>query len=45
MLQVGHLKINKEEKRPYATSGTIKNLLSGNTKYVIAKVGLMYPSD
>ena len=35
----------KVERSPYATSGTLKNLYSGNPEYVFAKVGLMYPSD
>ena len=35
----------KAERSPYATSGTLQNLYSGNPKYVFAKVGLMYPSD
>ena len=35
----------KAERSPYATSGTLKNLYSGNPEYVFAKVGLMYPSD
>ncbi|MDY4544642.1 MAG: hypothetical protein SPE00_04950 [Bacilli bacterium] len=35
----------KAERSPYATSGTLQNLLSGNPEYVFAKVGLMYPSD
>ena len=35
----------KAERRPYATSGTLQNLYSGNPEYVFAKVGLMYPSD
>ena len=33
------------ERSPYATSGTLQNLYSGNPEYVFAKVGLMYPSD
>ena len=35
----------KAERSPYATSGTLQNLYSGNPEYVFAKVGLMYPSD
>ena len=35
----------KAERSPYATSGTLQNLYSGNPEYVYAKVGLMYPSD
>ena len=35
----------KAERRPYATSGTLQNLYSGNPEYVFAQVGLMYPSD
>ena len=35
----------KAERSPYATSGTLKNLYSGNPEYVFAQVGLMYPSD
>ena len=35
----------KAERSPYATSGTLKNVYSGNPEYVFAKVGLMYPSD
>ena len=35
----------KAERSPYATSGTLQNLHSGNPEYVFAKVGLMYPSD
>ena len=35
----------KAERSPYATSGTLQNLRSGNPEYVYAKVGLMYPSD
>ena len=35
----------KAERSPYATSGTLQNLSSGNPEYVYAKVGLMYPSD
>ena len=35
----------KAERSPYATSGTLQNLKSGNPEYVYAKVGLMYPSD
>ena len=35
----------KAERSPYATSGTLQNLNSGNPEYVFAKVGLMYPSD
>ncbi|MDD7150262.1 MAG: hypothetical protein PUH53_06230 [Mycoplasma sp.] len=35
----------KAEGSPYATSGTLQNLYSGNPEYVYAKVGLMYPSD
>ena len=38
-------KYYKAERSPYATSGTLKNLYSGNPEYVFAKVGLMYPSD
>ena len=33
------------ERSPYATSGTLQNLYSGNPEYVFAQVGLMYPSD
>ena len=33
------------ERSPYTTSGTFRNLYSGNPEYVFAKVGLMYPSD
>ena len=35
----------KAERSPYATSGTLQNLYSGNPEYVFAQVGLMYPSD
>ena len=35
----------KAERSPYATSGTLQNLYSGNPEYVFAKVGLVYPSD
>ena len=35
----------KAERSPYATSGTLQNLYSGNPEYIFAKVGLMYPSD
>ena len=35
----------KAERSPYATSGTLQNLYSGNPEYVFTKVGLMYPSD
>ena len=35
----------KAERSPYATSGTLQNLCSGNPEYVFAQVGLMYPSD
>ena len=35
----------KAERSPYATSGTLQNLSSGNPEYVFAQVGLMYPSD
>ena len=35
----------KAERSPYATSGTLRNLYSGNPEYVFAQVGLMYPSD
>ena len=35
----------KAERSPYAASGTLQNLYSGNPEYVFAKVGLMYPSD
>ena len=35
----------KAERSPYATSGRLQNLYSGNPEYVFAKVGLMYPSD
>ena len=35
----------KAERSPYATSGTLQNLYSGNPEYVFAKEGLMYPSD
>ena len=35
----------KTERSPYTTSGTFRNLYSGNPEYVFAKVGLMYPSD
>ena len=38
-------KYYKAERSPYATSGTLQNLYSGNPEYVFAKVGLMYPSD
>ena len=37
--------LHKAERNPYATSGTLQNLYSGNPEYVFAKVGLMYPSD
>ena len=37
--------MHKAERSPYATSGTLQNLYSGNPEYVFAKVGLMYPSD
>ena len=37
--------LHKAERSPYATSGTLQNLYSGNPEYVFAKVGLMYPSD
>ena len=37
--------IYKAERSPYATSGTLQNLYSGNLEYVFAKVGLIYPSD
>ena len=33
------------ERSPYAPSGTLQNLNSGNPEYVFAKIGLMYPSD
>ena len=35
----------KAERSPYATSGTLQNLYSGNPESIYAKVGLMYPSD
>ena len=35
----------KAERSPYATSGILQNLYSGNPEYVFAQVGLMYPSD
>jgi hypothetical protein len=35
----------KAERSPYATSGTLQNLYSGNPASIYAKVGLMYPSD
>ena len=35
----------KAERSPYATSGTLQNLYSGNPSSIYAKVGLMYPSD
>ena len=35
----------KAERSPYATSGTLENLYSGNPASIYAKVGLMYPSD
>ena len=35
----------KAERSPYATSGTLQNLYSGNPENIYAKVGLMYPSD
>ena len=38
-------KYYEAERSPYATSGTLQNLYSGNPEYVFAKVGLMYPSD
>ena len=38
-------KYYKAERSPYATSGTLQNLYSGNPEYVFAQVGLMYPSD
>ena len=37
--------LHKAERSPYATSGTLQNLYSGNPSSVYAKVGLMYPSD
>ena len=36
---------HKAERSPYATSGTLQNLYSGNPSSIYAKVGLMYPSD
>ena len=35
----------KAERSPYATSGTLQNLYSGNPSSIYAKIGLMYPSD
>ena len=37
--------MHKAERSPYATSGTLQNLYSGNPSSIYAKVGLMYPSD
>ena len=37
--------LHKAERSPYATSGTLQNLYSGNPSSIYAKVGLMYPSD
>ena len=37
--------LHKAERSPYATSGTLQNLYSGNPESIYAKVGLMYPSD
>ena len=37
--------MHKAERSPYATSGTLQNLYSGNPASIYAKVGLMYPSD
>ena len=37
--------MHKAERSPYATSGTLQNLYSGNPESIYAKVGLMYPSD
>ena len=37
--------LHKAERTPYATSGTLQNLYSGNPASIYAKVGLMYPSD
>ena len=37
--------LHKAERSPYATSGTLQNLYSGNPASIYAKVGLMYPSD
>ena len=37
--------LHKAERSPYATSGTLQNLHSGNPSSIYAKVGLMYPSD
>ena len=37
--------LHKAERSPYATSGTLQNLYSGNPSSIYAKVGLMYSSD